>query len=243
MTSGQLLQVDSVVAINLTALGITATKEQLDFWYSVWQQNHKLGMRVHRASGNDIPLAVLNNQSLNQVFVGGALFSSNFDTIPSNVSSAGSSVLSIENNTLKAVASGTSVSLGFLITPSSIINTNNYYAITKYRTSVNATFEAYFIPPKIDFWNTTDYVKNNSFATISGVFTSTATATNAFVFRLTQATNFNGGEIIYFDDTLILNLTSLGIATLTKSQLDYLFQVWQFNQVNALVARQFIQEA
>jgi hypothetical protein len=88
--------------------GVSITQAQLDFWYSVWQQNHKLGMRVHRASGNDIPLAVLNNQSLNQVF-----------------------------------------------------------------------------------------------------------------------TSYTSGTVL----------------TLTQSQTDYLYQVWQFNQVNALVARQFIQEA
>jgi hypothetical protein len=51
------------------------------------------------------------------------------------------------------------------------------------------------------------------------------------------------GAVMEVDYAYAYNLTSLGIATLTKSQLDYLFQVWQFNQVNALVARQFIQEA
>jgi hypothetical protein len=51
------------------------------------------------------------------------------------------------------------------------------------------------------------------------------------------------GQSLQVDSVVAINLTSLGIATLTKSQLDYLYQVWQFNTLNALVARQFIQEA
>jgi hypothetical protein len=68
---------------------------------------------------------------------------------------------------------------------------------------------------------------------------ATSTITNIQFEQNTASTTFEA----FIEPTISLNLTSLGIATLTKSQLDYLYQVWQFNQVNALVARQFIQEA
>jgi hypothetical protein len=57
---------------------------------------------------------------------------------------------------------------------------------------------------------------------------------------------FTGGTIGAYHELfnlVYLNLTALGLESLTQSQLDYLFTVWQFNNANAVVARQFIQTA
>jgi hypothetical protein len=242
--------VDYVYAINLTALGITATKEQLDFWYSVWQQNHKLGMRVHRASGNDIPLAVLNNQSLNQVFRDGQLNDGvNFENI--NDFNLTIYDLSIENG-VGIFKSVVSTNFDFISmkrngsTTQLITAGHKYYARVDYKVVQDFNLTSFNIhlfttSPQVDFYS--DTTKPTNWTSISGIATANTTSSSGrIVFQMIQSSGAVGNEI-HLDNYYAINLTSLGITSLTKSQLDYLYQVWQFNQVNALVARQFIQEA
>jgi hypothetical protein len=216
-------QVDYAYTINLTALGITATKEQLDFWYSVWQQNHKLGMRVHRASGNDIPLAVLNNQSLNQVFVGGQY----------NLTWSGTGVTNFDDYSLfdpqTTLRNYTSIQNNYL-------SSNSLYYIKLLNTfNPDATQVRNF-----RFFDGTQYIEFTPFSNnYSTLFNNISATRLGFDHRYFTT----GYTLTIKKPTTIVNLTSLGIATLTKSQLDYLFTVWQFNTLNALVARQFIQEA
>ena len=221
--------VDYVKIYNLTALGITATKEQLDFWYSVWQQNHKLGMRVHRASGNDIPLAVLNNQSLNQVFVGGQLLLNNeFSNGTTNWDLRSNTSQNVVDgvNTITATATGTTIGI-----QQSGFTTNLSYVNIRFNPQSSNNLHVADGGGNFIFSVTPNIWQNKS-----GIRASTDTT-----FRIYQS--MTSGQSLQVDSVVAINLTSLGIATLTKSQLDYLYQVWQFNQVNALVARQFIQEA
>jgi hypothetical protein len=223
--------------INLTALGITATKEQLDFWYSVWQQNHKLGMRVHRASGNDIPLAVLNNQSLNQVFNSNLVVNGDFSNGTTNWATAFASrqTTNVSDNTLKVTSTLTSFNgtsadvIGWY--QNILINGTNYYLRVDVKTNLNS--DIYLGNNPVNY-NLTP----NLFQSISKIYTGDSSG----FLRLYMLSTFTN-HYVEFDNAYAINLTSLGIATLTKSQLDYLFTVWQFNTLNALVARQFIQEA
>jgi hypothetical protein len=224
-TIGDKLYLKSTMFINLTALGITATKEQLDFWYSVWQQNHKLGMRVHRASGNDIPLAVLNNQSFNQVFVGGQLVDVNLFTFSAATNT------SIIDGVISFTPTGQFGRTQRLFS----FQTNVYY----YRADIKTTKTQVYLALNAESASRTFTLGNNTFQPISRVYTSNGTSTQLEIVDPTTS----GYTEIKVRNIHLIDLTSLGIATLTKSQLDYLYQVWQFNNLNALVARQFIQEA
>jgi hypothetical protein len=188
-------------------------------------------MRVHRASGNDIPLAVLNNQSLNQVFVGGQLvLNSDFDNGATSWTLNNASVINNEG-VLLTTASATA-----WLRQNIIVSTNTYYVRydSKYVSGATSNWGVYFgIDFKQQFNLTTTMVTKSLKATHTGSFTS---------FSLGNLL-FNTISQFVVDNIYLFNLTSLGIATLTKSQLDYLYQVWQFNTLNALVARQFIQEA
>jgi hypothetical protein len=225
--------IKNIHVINLTALGITATKEVLDFWYSVWQQNHKLGMRVHRASGNDIPLAVLNNQSLNQVFVGGQLVTNgDFSNGTTNWTGLGSEILSVNDGimTVTSTVAGSQVRLRQstpIVSIGEIFYFNSFVKVNQTHSFSLARPFSFSLNPIL-----------NQFTFISTLGTSTSTEKLRFGYGTS-----NIGDSFDVKYVNLYNLTSLGIATLTKSQLDYLFTVWQFNQVNALVARQFIQEA
>jgi hypothetical protein len=255
VAGNSLINVDEHGLYNLTALGITATKEQLDFWYSVWQQNHKLGMRVHRASGNDIPLAVLNNQSLNQVFVGGQLVT-NGDFSNGTTNWTGTSfgttlsTISVSNNILTGTGTNSSdVNLARTLV-SNTRNGNKYYFISRARVLDTTDVVSLWLQEGAGFLGGSVVQQINSpiqnqWYNLSGVITQTLSADpyNADIrVSYTSAATSNGKQF-QIDYLFVFNTTALGIATLTKSQLDYLYQVWQFNQVNALVARQFIQEA
>jgi hypothetical protein len=260
VAGNSLINVDEHGLYNLTALGITATKEQLDFWYSVWQQNHKLGMRVHRASGNDIPLAVLNNQSLNQVFVGGNLDLSISHDIDDLYWKTNGNVSSL-NNYFHSV--GKNLHGNPFIMFSTVITSAATGAM-----ATNNGFDTIYLPVKVgDIISTQNYQNsagaslgyviydiNNQRITSGSILENITMPSNAAYFARslskekvsvaqielgTTATTYEP----FIEPTTSINLTSLGIATLTKSQLDYLFTVWQFNTLNALVARQFIQEA
>jgi hypothetical protein len=231
------IEVDYVYAINLTALGITATQAQLDFWYSVWQQNHKLGMRVHRASGNDLPLAVLNGQSLNQVFVGGQLLTNpDFDNGTTNVIKAAALSLSVSNSiaTTQHVSGNLDgwVGLSYIVSGS-----NEYYQATRYKMDGLGSFNVAFWTGSA--WTTLLPRQAGQWYNETLKFTANFVSFGALV----RFDDYIPNQPVFTDYIYLYNLTSLGISTLTKSQLDYLFTVWQFNNLNALVARQFIQEA
>jgi hypothetical protein len=204
IANGKQMEIEYAYAYNLTALGITATKAQLDFWYSVWQQNHKLGMRVHRASGNDIPLAVLNNQSLNQVF------NSNLVTLTmNNILTTG--LWSLPVVTLTSYQN-------FYVKIHENNYPYNYLRINTRQSNASGSF--------------VNWIPLDNLSVIYQTYVVTL-----FIEQTQQTDLTKTISVVY------VPLDTLGIATLTQSQLDYLFQVWQFNQVNALVARQFIQEA
>jgi hypothetical protein len=226
--NGAVMEVDYAYAINLTALGITATKEQLDFWYSVWQQNHKLGMRVHRASGNDIPLAVLNNQSLNQVFNSNLILNHDFSNGLTNWSLQASWTIS------DGVATYLRGSAQRITQSNLTFNNETLY--------IRLDTKLLSLQPQLAVYYTSTPANPSVYIDVvepfMSFYTTNVTSTDLRIF----GTGLTGSSFS-IDNIYLLNLTSLGISTLTKSQLDYLYQVWQFNTLNALVARQFIQEA
>jgi hypothetical protein len=212
--------------------GVSASADVVDFWYSVWQQNHKLGMRVHRASGNDIPLAVLNNQSLNQVFNSNLVVNGDFSNGFNNWTFAGSTSGS---SVIDGVANLVFTGSGRLRQTTNAPIGNNYYVYGEFELiSYTSGTAPRFIFSGFELnLGTTPF----SFTPFSFILTN-STSNNLSIGRFATE-----NWIMNVDNILLIDLTTLGIATLTKSQLDYLYQVWQFNQVNALVARQFIQEA
>jgi hypothetical protein len=203
-------------------------------------------MRVHRASGNDIPLAVLNNQSLNQVFVGGQLLSNpNFDNGTTGWTIGGAGATLTVNDgiaTFTTLNASNGIGHALITTTPSQTTTNSYLVYIKYK------------PLSLSF-GSVGYFNGSTNISVRNANTFTLNTWHEFSYIYTSGANGRTvlSNVIYSNSTTntsheidyiyLYNLTSLGIATLTKSQLDYLFQVWQFNNLNALVARQFIQEA
>jgi hypothetical protein len=212
-------------------------------------------MRVHRASGNDIPLAVLNNQSLNQVFVGGQLVANgDFENGTTNWTgtSFGTtlSTIFVSNNILTGTGTNSSdVNLARTLV-SNTRNGNKYYFISRARVLDTTDVVSLWLQEGAGFLggSTVQQINSpiqNQWYNLSGIVTQTLSADpyNADIrVSYTSAATSNGKQF-QIDYLFVFNTTALGIATLTKSQLDYLYQVWQFNTLNALVARQFIQEA
>jgi hypothetical protein len=194
-------------------------------------------MRVHRASGNDIPLAVLNNQSLNQVFVGGQLINNaNWaGNVNTSVTISGTEIIGFGNGTGTELR----ISQGLFIPISNSIYINYNY---KSNVSTPANYLCRYVLSSgtLIFLNTT----TNTFSNYVNLSSKNTLSNNALRLDFNVIkNNIPSTEFVAIKDVILLDLTSLGIATLTQSQLDYLYQVWQFNTLNALVARQFIQEA
>jgi hypothetical protein len=215
--------------------GVSITQAQLDFWYSVWQQNHKLGMRVHRASGNDIPLAVLNNQSLNQVFVGGnALINHDFSDGDNNWSTLAVTEFVVNNS----IASFKALSLnGRLFQQINYTINEKVYIVSRFKSTSNLVALGAISSDTILVFHS----GSNQFETLTGLFTVPVSLERNSARIIDRRTS--GFDTVFVDYIYHINLTDLGIASLTQSQLDYLFTVWQYNNQNALISRQFIQEA
>jgi hypothetical protein len=202
-------------------------------------------MRVHRASGNDIPLAVLNNQSLNQVFVGGNVVINGEFTNGTTDWTSFNSTSSVSNGNLLNTGNGASLGVSiaaFSFSPS-FVGGATYYYLTKVKVLNNVSTRLRIGTGNEQIFNSISTPIQNHFYMLSARGSSpSGTIPLLLGHDYVDATTANGKQM-EVDFVYAYNLTALGIATLTKSQLDYLFQVWQFNQVNALVARQFIQEA
>jgi hypothetical protein len=200
-------------------------------------------MRVHRASGNDIPLAVLNNQSLNQVFVGGQLvLNPDFDSGTTSWTSTDSSSTAT-SGILTNTGSGTAVDPFIGQNYSGNFQGQSFYIAGKVRTLSTLTTSIGLFNRSLNQFAIQTSPLQNTWYNLSQKYTEDGTTFGIRVRHIYASTANANGSQMQVDYAYLYNLTSLGIATLTKSQLDYLFTVWQFNTLNALVARQFIQEA
>jgi hypothetical protein len=192
-------------------------------------------MRVHRASGNDIPLAVLNNQSLNQVFVGGNQFISYTST------GSTASTVTLNNDIYEIEILNT-------IQEISRINSNSF--TTSDKVYVRFDMKSPNLGILQQRWGASGTgIKTHNFNIINAFIPFSHLANpsldNNQIRHRGSYTNqiWEVGKFYYIKDIYVIFTNQLGIDNLTQSQLDYLFTVWQFNTLNALVARQFIQEA
>ena len=180
---------------------------------------------------NDTPIAELNGLTLNDVFVGGQLLLNNEFKIDGDLNGIADGWVSPTtlyvatlNNGVQKIAYGT--------------NTNNFISIGQSITINTAT--TYYINSDVNsdignigllFRNGITGAIRNNFGTFnnSAVVTSTQTATTlAF---------YNDGSIsptryIQLSYAYAYNLTSLGIPSLTKAQLDRYFELWQNPELN-----------
>jgi hypothetical protein len=350
---GDTIHMDYFYIIDLTALGITATQEQLDFWYNVWLENNKLGMRLHRESGNDVTIYTRNlsvdstytgniynregyffdnwevgntyvasgNFTKDQVFgnfvtllalndsntelatysdnsTGGQSGSFNvFLTVPSGttklllgfgtsaIRSGSFSNIQLElgttstpyiahSFTLNEVfrdgdlvpefidANSNNIADGWTLRDTSATNlsvSNN----TQFITSSTGGFSGGFFngTSSIPLYNIPSSTKIYIRATLTNIgtivangspdvamFTGSPITANSFLYTTTST--FNGLEFrpaiagaTIIKDVMLLNLNTLGLQSLTKSQLDYYFNQWQFNNANATLSAQFVQSS
>jgi hypothetical protein len=200
-------------------------------------------LAIHNPASNDIPIPALNNKTLNEVFVGGQLVANGDFSNGTTGWITNDGTLSVVNGNL--LLSNSTSQFPRAMTTLNLSSGSVIYGITRLRDLLNnvgitggAGISLRGTPANFSIQTT--YNNNNQFQIISNKVTITNNTTELWVTNYQTSTKPSTTEIDY---AYTYNLTSLGIATLTKSQLDYLYQVWQFNQVNALVARQFIQEA
>jgi hypothetical protein len=203
-------------------------------------------MRVHRASGNDIPLAVLNNQSLNQVFNRTIL--TDITALPNGVKyyevSGGNIVQRVQEYEL---VSGDVINYITTNTNNDIVRLSN----TNFSTYINVVNNTSNIVGD-DIYTANTIPRNSvtydSLENVNTIWHGLVGTRNTFI-SFTKGTYANlaaaqadlaGTQVLY---QLATPITIVSGVSITQSQLDYLYQVWQFNTLNALVARQFIQEA
>jgi hypothetical protein len=188
---------------------------------------------------------ITHSYTLNEVFRDGQLVVNPDFSTTGSWSGFSNSSISISNGLLTSTGLGTDI---FSINTQNVASMNTlgvkYYVNSRLRTLSNLTtsLRLGMNGDNLSVTTQTSPIQNQWY-NISGVNTRIFTQT---LFRIdhtySPAANSNGA-VMQVDYAYLYNLTALGLESLTQSQLDYLFTVWQFNNANAVTARQFIQTA
>jgi uncharacterized protein YcfL len=196
---------------------------------------------VDPADFNDIPIAELNGLTLNDVFDDGNLvLNGDFKNGTTGFTPI-ASTLSTTNNILSITGTGsTAFPATTSLTFESVVNNTNYYLASKIRTLQTNTASMYMNIRGSTSGNiSTNLVINfptqNLWYDISSKTNISTTLVGNVLIALghnyTSTANANGAVMeVYY--AYAINITSLGISSLTKAQLDTYFSIYQ-NGVNA----------
>jgi hypothetical protein len=173
---------------------------------------------------NDTPIAQLNNLTLNEIFRDNNLIiNGDFDINLTNWTiNAGTVVW--QNGTAKI---SVETPLDFRQLNLTLLNSNNYYIIYKAYEDNNGSLtfglrNANTAITNIFIQSFTINPQNYSY-----IFTTSANGDNLVIGRGSERLGN-----IYIDDVYLINLSSLGLTSLTQSQLDRYYELWQNPELN-----------
>lgn len=169
---------------------------------------------------NDTIIPALNNLTLNEVFVGGQLLLNNeFSSVVTPWST-----LSYSNSINQGILELTSnaISTSARIDQSVSLNNAVYYINSRFK-NIDTSYSIRF--------NSTVLIgsglTNDNFISVSHITNWTSgSITNFRIYFPTTAI----GQKVFVDYAHLINLTSLGIASLTQAQMDAYFNLWQADE-------------
>jgi hypothetical protein len=220
----EIVKVTYAYAVNKTLAGITGiTDEQLYDYFTQWREND---------DANNEQYTELNGLTLNEVFDDGQLFLNNtFDNNVDywiNIWTNDYSTLSWENGYSKNEITTPYIANGIGQTISQL---NHYYYVRfEYKVNMEVDYVANHNYGSVDYIPTESKHFNpiiNEWHSYSDISLSLASQIKLIAYK---SSNLPIGFIMNVDNTYVYDLTSLGIDTLTKEQMDYYYNVYQDNK-------------
>lgn len=171
----------------------------------------------------DTPITELNNHSLREVFEDGNLVvNGDFSEGTAGFSNDGNSVLSISNGNLVITGNGGSRYLYVYQSDVSNINDKIYFK-SRVKLSVSASWVSIYDGNQSNY--RVDNPPINEWVDINNLLV--VTGTSVYILADYLDTTTQNGAVIEVDYVYAINTTSLGIDTLTVSQMDYWYSVYQ----------------
>jgi hypothetical protein len=176
---------------------------------------------LNRTNPLDAKIIALNNRSLREVFEGGQLVSnSNFDTNITGWTNIDVGTPTVTNG----IASFTATNVNGRLQQTFNVLKNKYYYVSRFKSNSNQV--AIQITNLIDFGPDVSHSGSGSFEIISGLFDWTNFSINANGSLRVIDKRTSGWTLTEIDYFYAFNTTTLGIAHLTKAQLDEYFALY-----------------
>jgi hypothetical protein len=179
---------------------------------------YSIPTQAYSLDGNDIDIPELNDLTLNEVFRdGNNIINGNFNN---GISSWTTNAVSF--TVVDGVAQFLADAQSEQITSNALtkVNGNIYY----HRSQVNSLNNVLFTTAGI---GTVIYTGGSGWLSLSSTYTWVGSSGTWFLSIRNQSTS--SFESVFVDNVYDINLTSLGLTSKTKEQLDYYFQQWELN--------------
>ena len=219
---------DDIYLLDLTTLNIAdLTKEQMDYWFSIYQDSKgAVGSAFVQHAGIDTVIPNLNNKTLREVFEsnndiinGGLLLDNDNNGSPDNFSFMTTNLSGIENNIIFFRSSSL---YGRVFQNAPYVTNNVYYYNVRFQSTSSNVFFNNGNLDELRLYHVGDGVmRNHSAIDIWGQPSSSNVQTRIIDGR---TSNFDN---VYLEHMYKINLTSLGIDTLTQTEMDYYFSLYQ----------------
>jgi hypothetical protein len=181
---------------------------------------YSIPTQAYNLDGNDIPIADLNNLTLNEVFVDNNIFLTyNFIDLANTTNIVnGSNFVSFDSTSVSSIVNTN--------TKYSIVNNNQYYSVYNIISSVDGYSNLYARDPlTIDTPPDINHTQNVNLR-VSNLKTAIGTNNSRFAIRVVASVANYSNTISNFH---IINTSALGLTSLTKQQLDNYYDQWLIN--------------
>jgi len=182
---------------------------------------------------NDIEWITLNTKTLNEIFIDENLIINGYfnNNITGWTSSGSTSIW--ENGRLKNTGDGTSI-IPFILQNINYINNNIYYNRFDYEIfSAVVSITNRLMAPNQDFIVLNNPSNFNTFVSLKGTVNSNKTSFLIWHRYNTMADSLN--KVMYLDNIVSIDLTALGLTSLTQTNLDNFFTLYQNIDLNNFI--------
>jgi uncharacterized protein YcfL len=174
---------------------------------------------------NDFEWNALNNQSLNDIFENDIWNNNTFDVNLSNwYVSRG--IITLIDNYMQFEHTISITSASYVGQLTTLNSGYQYYSVGRFQQNYASGLSTSYLFYDGDAFRTGDTIPNNAIFNRASVFWTQASDKVNFEIRLRFTPNAIVGDIINIDDVYLIDLTTLGLTSLTKTNLDNFYDLF-----------------